>query len=73
MKLFWQMVDVQRHSTSGSLQVKTDKDDKILIWLSNHNPLKNAVELNTEILKNYKVSTSVRTTKEQLRYAGLFG
>jgi hypothetical protein len=54
--------------------VTTNKDDKILIWSSKRNPLKNAVDLNTKMRKNYKVmSTNASTTKKRLRHAGLFG
>jgi hypothetical protein len=46
MKLFWQMVDVQSHSTSGKSRFPTDKDDK------------NVVDLNTE-MRNYKRTTKL--------------
>jgi hypothetical protein len=52
IKLFCQTDDVKRHSTSGRPRVTTEKDDKILFWSSDLNPLKNAVNLNTKMRKN---------------------
>jgi hypothetical protein len=73
MELFRQTDDVRRHSISGRTRVTTNKDDKILIWSSKRNPLKNVVDLNTKMRKNYKVSSNTSTTKEWLCHAGLFG
>jgi hypothetical protein len=54
MKLF-------RQTTSSRMQATTDKEDQILIRLSNRSPEKNAVELNSGVNK----------TEERLRQAGL--
>jgi hypothetical protein len=63
---------MRHRCTSGRLRATIDKEDKILTELSNYNPPKNAGELNTEMWKNYKLSTNVGPTKGQLRHAGLF-
>jgi hypothetical protein len=73
MKLLRQTDDVRHRSRSGRPRAKIDKEDKVLIWLSNRNPLKNAVKFNTKMQKNYKVSTIGSTKKGRLRHAALFG
>ena len=47
-------------------RITSEREGRLLVKLCRDNPRKNAVELNTEIAKNFNVKCSVTITKERL-------